>query len=142
MRAINDAGDIAANGIINGQTHAFLLTAQKQNAAVPEPDAVVFFSLGLIMLRFKRRKHKLFGSSKTSEVRSGVRPVSSGRTPPTSALRLRHPILELRRSPPHPAIPYRQIFDAHVFAEELRLVVCPGDERRVPAECRPPPATE
>ena len=48
---INSSGEIVGNGLIGGQTHAFLLTP------VPEPNsleiAVLAGSLGLLMRRFK-----------------------------------------------------------------------------------------
>jgi len=51
--SINDSGQIAGNGIIDGQQHAFLLTREHGGSvsitAVPEPPGIVL-GVGLLCL--------------------------------------------------------------------------------------------
>ncbi|MBE9225207.1 hypothetical protein IQ264_07150 [Phormidium sp. LEGE 05292] len=46
---INKTGQIVGNGIINGQTHAFLLIPVSQNSSVPEPSLTMsLLALGAV----------------------------------------------------------------------------------------------
>ena len=59
---INDAGQIVGDGLINGETHAFLLTPTLVTAtATPEPDARLVFGFGALMVGcavfLRRRRH-------------------------------------------------------------------------------------
>lgn len=55
-RAINSFGDIAATGTIGGQTRAFLLTAERDDVAVPAPGVLPLLALGLAGIAALRRK--------------------------------------------------------------------------------------
>ncbi len=52
--SINDSGQIAGIGTINGEQHAFILTPE--SAPVPEPSTFVFLCIGLGMLGYLRKK--------------------------------------------------------------------------------------
>jgi probable HAF family extracellular repeat protein len=52
-KGINDIGQITGSGIINGATHAYLLTPM---SAVPIPEAIWLFSSGLGFLSLTRIK--------------------------------------------------------------------------------------
>jgi probable HAF family extracellular repeat protein len=53
--AINDSGEIAGNGLIDGQKHAFLLTPDHSHAStsitpVPEPASIFLYACGFLCL--------------------------------------------------------------------------------------------
>lgn len=52
---INDRGQIAGTGTIEGQRHAFLLTDQDDVYAVPEPTSPTLVVAGLLALVLRRR---------------------------------------------------------------------------------------
>jgi hypothetical protein len=59
--AVNDSGQIAGNGIIDGQEHAFLLTPEHDSVsltAVPEPSSILLAAGGVALsgARLGRRR--------------------------------------------------------------------------------------
>ena len=53
-RAIDNLGQIAGTGIINGQEHAFLLTPE----VVPLPSALLLGAIGMGMAQWRLRKRR------------------------------------------------------------------------------------